>query len=71
MTSKDNSEVFRISYTNRDIMSKLSNIHNDINLLKTAQAVTNGRVKTHERLLWSLGSMFVLIIGFLIYNNPF
>ena len=53
---------FRVTYKNKDIMDKLSLIHEDIGELKTAQAVINGKVKIHQKLLWALGGIIVTIV---------
>lgn len=49
---------FVVKYTNKDLMQKLDNIHKDISDLKTGQAVTNGRVKIHAKILfWMAGAI--------------
>jgi len=60
-------EKFKVTYTNRDLMDKLEKIHGDIEDVKLAQAVTNGKVKIHSKVLYSMSSLMILIIGWIIF----
>jgi len=52
-----NNETFTVSYTNKDIMDKLEVIH-------TAQKITNGTVKNHTKLIYgSYGFTLTVLIS--------
>jgi len=55
----NNNEIFRVSYTNKDIMKKLDEIH-------TEQKITNGRVKLHSKLIFGAYSFTLTVLVLLL-----
>ena len=51
----------------KTIMEKLEEIHKDITNIKINVAVTNGKVKIHEKLIWALGGGLMFLAGIIIY----
>ena len=63
MTKKKdyNSDTF-VKITNQHIFDKLCAIEEKVNY-------TNGTVKSHTKLIWALGSVMIIIVGWLIQST--
>jgi len=58
-----------VRYTNKELYKKLEDINKNIVELKIAQAVINDKVKLHDKVLYSFGSILIIVMGWLIATS--
>lgn len=58
---KECDEYITAKYSGKQLMDKLDLIHEDIHKLDKQVATTNGKVKFHSKMLWSLWSIIITL----------
>lgn len=64
MTKNENDTFIRI--TNKDIWCEIKELHKTMEEVKDLAQETNGKVKIHQKLLFSFGPVIIIIIGWLL-----
>lgn len=54
-----------MTVTNQHLFDKMDDLQKEIHKVHTAQAVANGKLKMHQKIIWALGGGLLFVAGFL------
>jgi len=57
-----------IEITNEDIFDELRELRKELGVLCERVSVTNGKVKAHEKLIYTIMGILVTVIGWFVYH---
>ena len=63
--TKENNETF-IRISNKDIWNEIQSLHKTMDQVKDLAQETNGKVKMHQKILFSIGPILIIIVGWII-----
>jgi len=64
VTEKNGDKTF-MRITNRDVYDEIRGLHTKIDKIHRLAKETNGKVKLHQKLIFSFGPIIIAIIGWL------
>ena len=63
--TKNNDETF-VKITIKDVWNDMRLMHKKVDEIRDLAKETNGKVKFHQKLIYSLGTSLIIIIGWLL-----